>query len=303
MESVVAKEARKQYLRYFRFWFLAIGILAVICIVLWMTKKTGGDNVRTNGESPAERVYDYAAVLTEGEAEDLRRYIKEQEQQLGIDIVILTINQPVEGDEAVGQGLQSRDWGRNMQALADDFWDENRFGYNKPFEGDGILLISNWYEGQEGETLSTSGKVEWAFSTYDIDSVLDAVYAYIGTDPYRAYKAYVDRVGDLLDSSIASSLAPFSWVMVLVLPVVIALVYAFYGLHQKNAENTVAVNAYVAGGKPVLKDKTDTFLRKNVVTKRIETNSGGGNRARSSGGGGHHRSSSGASHGGGGRRR
>lgn len=92
------------------------------------------------------------------------------------------------------------------------------------------------------------------------------------------------------------------WVLVFVVPVVIAGIYAAANLNQKKAQNTTAVNAYVEGGKPVLKASSDDFIRKSVVTRKIETNSGGGSSRSSSGGGGHHRSSSGASHGGGSRR-
>lgn len=305
MENNFKREARKQYLHYFRFWFIAIGILAVVCIVLFLLRRTGGNTPRTNNDAPAERVYDYAEVLTGREEDELRQYIVQKERELGIDIVLVTISKPMEGDMALEQGLQSRDWNRNMQAMADDFWEENRFGYNKAFEGDGILLLSNWYEGQKGEMFSTSGKVEHALGSRDIERLLDAVYVHINTDPYKAYRAYVDKVGSLLDHSTGSSVAPYSWWVVLILPAVIAIIYAASGLSQKKAENTVAVNAYVAGGKPVLNDKTDAFLRKNVVTRRIETNSGGnhGGGSGGSGGGGHHHSSSGASHGGGGRRR
>ena len=92
---------------------------------------------------------------------------------------------------------------------------------------------------------------------------------------------------------------PFSWGLVAILPVIVALVYAVSGASQKKAENTVAVNAYVAGGKPELRNKEDMLIRKNVATRRIETDSGSGGGGGRSGGGGHHTSSGGASHGGG----
>lgn len=304
MEENFKREAGRQYLHYFRFWFISIGALAVICAALFLWKGTGKSVPRGNNQAPAERVYDYAEVLTGQEEEDLRQYIAGKEKELGIDIVLVTISRPVEGDEALEQGLASGDWNRNMQALADDFWDESGYGYNKSFEGDGILLLSNWYEGQKGEMFSTSGRVEWALSSSDIDRLMDAVYVYIDRDPYRAYKAYVDGIESMLDDSLGASMSFFSWWVVLILPAVAAVFYAVSGLSQKKAGSTVGVNAYVAGGKPVLNDKTDDFLRKNVVTRRIATDSGGSGRSSGGGGGGgHHRSSSGASHGGGGRRR
>ena len=296
MENDMKKEAGRQYLHYFRFWFIGIGILALACIGAGIAKQTRGSEPRTNQDAPAERVYDYADVLTDEEEADLRQYIAETEAKLQIDIVLVTINQSVEGQEAMERyGLRSAGWEQNMQDIADDFWDENQYGYNKGFEGDGVLLLHNWYQGQNGEHLSNRGSVEAAFSVRDIDKVLYAVDDYYDTDPYKAYRAYVKKVGDLLDPSWQ---LPFSWYTVLFLPVIIALVYAVSGSAQKKAENTVAVNTYVAGGKPEMHDKTDEVIRKNITTRKIvtESTSGGGGR---SGGGGHHRSSSGASHGGG----
>lgn len=296
MEDDFRKEAGRQYLHYFRFWFIGIGILAVLCIVLGLLNRNREEVPRTNNAAPAERVYDYADVLTDAEEEELRRYIAETERKLQIDIVLVTFSQSVEGEEAMREyGLRSQSWEQNMQDIADDFWDENQFGYNQGFEGDGVLLLHNWYQGQNGEHLSTSGSVERAFSINDIDRVLDAVDAYYDTDPCRAYKAYVKKVESLLDTSLQ---LPFSWWTVLILPIIVALIYAVSGSAQKKAENTVAVNAYVAGGKPEIKEKTDALLRKSVTSRRIETSSSGGGGGHS-GGGGHHHSSSGASHGGG----
>lgn len=296
MENEYKKEARKQYLHAFRFWFLGIGILAVLCIVMGILGR-GRDSVpRANGDAPAERVFDYADVLTDSEEEKLREHIARTEAKLQIDIVLVTISQSVEGPQAMSQyGLRSENWEQNMQDLADDFWDEHRFGYNTGFEGDGVLLLHNWYDGQNGEHLSTSGRVEEKFSVRDIDRVLYAVDDYYDSSPYKAYRAYVDEVADLMDGSLS---LPFSWVTVFVVPVLVAFLYAVTGSSQRKAENTVAVNAYVAGGKPEMRDKSDAFLKKSVVTRKIETPSstGGGG---GSGGGGHHTSSGGASHGGG----
>lgn len=301
MENDYKKEARRQYLHYFRFWFLGIALAAAACGVLWGMRQARGSVPRTNNEAPTERVFDYAEVLSSQEEAALREDIARMEERLQADIVLMTISQPVEGREAMEQyGLRSEDWQQNMQDIADDFWDENRFGYNKGYEGDGILLLYNWYQGQKGEVLSTSGKVERALSSYDIEEIFDAVDARHDRDPFRAYQAYVDKVGDLLDQSLH---LPFAWGMVIFLPIVVAAVYAAAGAAQKKADNTVAVNAYVSGGKPEFHDRTDAFLRKSVVTRRIATNTNSSGRSGgSSGGGGHHHSSSGASHGGGSRR-
>ena len=298
MEKDFKKEAKRQYLHHFRFWFVGIGILAAVCAVLGVVRRGGKEVPRTNLNAPAERVYDYADILTDQEEENLRRHIAETEKSLGIDIVLVTIDYSVEGKEAMEQhGLQSADWERNMRDIADDFWDRNQYGYNKGFEGDGVLLLHNWYPGQNGEHLSTSGKVERAFSMGDINRVLDAVDAYYDTNPYKAYKAYIDEVKRLMGGALPS----IPWAVVIFGPVVVAAVYGVGNLNQRKAEKTTGVNTYVAGGKPQLKDSTDTFIRKSVVTRIIETG-GGSARSGGGGGGGHHYSRSGASHGGGSRR-
>lgn len=305
MENDYKTESRKQYLRYFRIWFIIVGILVVISTVVLVKSAMDNKRTRTNSEAPAERVYDYADVLTEEQEDNLREYIAKAESKYKIDIVLVTTNQPMEGSAAMEEyGYRSTNWEQNMMDVADDFWDENKYGFNKGFEGDGALLLSNWYEGQAGEHLSTSGIAEYAFSVSDIDYLLSRVGYYIEENPYKAYVTYVDALCDEVGSESGISVydLPVILVMSLVLPTIVALIYMLIHMYQKKAKDTTTANTYVAGGRPVLKNKSDTFIRKHVTKRRIETSSGGGG-GRSSGGGGHHRSSSGASHGGGSRRR
>ena len=111
MENDVKKEAGRQYLHYFRFWFIGIGVLALLCIVMAVMNRSRGDVPRTNREASAERVYDYADVLTDQEEENLRQYIAETEKKLHIDIVLVTFSQSVEGADAMAQyGLRSQSW-------------------------------------------------------------------------------------------------------------------------------------------------------------------------------------------------
>lgn len=308
MDSDIKREARKQYLHYFRPWFIAIAILLAACAALQIGRMTAnGSKVRSNHNAPSERVYDFADVMTDKEEEKLRKIIAKYEKKYGIDIVLMTIRQPVEGEAAKEQyGYRSTDWDNNMTDIADNFWDENKFGFDRDFEGDGVMLLHNWYEGQDGYHLNTSGIVERTFSIWDLEEVLDAVdkYYYKGK-PYRAYKAYVEQVGKLLEGGYV---APIPWTFILVVPLVAAFIYAAVHRKKNKAQNTTTVNTYVADGKPVVLDKSDEFLRKSVTFRRIESggSSGGGGRSgggsRSSGGGGHHVSRSGASHGGASRR-
>lgn len=290
MEYDFKREAKRQYLRYFRFWFLAVAVLAVICIVLGARKFAESGRGRTNDEAPAERVYDYEDMLTDAEEEQLRRYIAEKEEELHIDFVVMAIGEEYEGRLIKGVN--------DMREIADDFWDEHKFGYNKGFKGDGVLLL---LVGQKGSYLSTSGRAEEALSNYDIDTVQDAVDVYRKRDPYKAYLAYIDTVARLMSGGRVES---SDIMLVLILTLVAALIYAAVHLTQKPAQKTTTVNTYVAGGQPVMNRKGDDFVRKSLTKRHIQTNTGGGGSSGGSshsGGGGHHVSSSGASHGGGGR--
>lgn len=288
MEQDFKREAIKQYLKYFRIWFIIAGVLFVIALLVGGTKLLGKGGVRNNDMAPAERVYDYAEVLTDEEEQKLRAYISEKEVQIQADIVLVTINEPMEKDDI--------SWERAMMNYADDFYDEHNYGYDGA-RGNGVLLLDNYYEGQGGSWLSTCGNVYEAFGDYEINQVLDAVYYGLDDGAYTAYKEYVDSVCYWMPGQKDTfAFLPF----IMLGSLVVALIYALIYLHQKKAQDTTQANTYVSGGKPVMNMQRDDFIRKNVVKRHIERSSssgGGGGR------GGSHRSSSGVSHGGGGRRR
>ena len=305
MNTDYKKEAIRQYLKYFRVWFIVVGILVVVLTVMAGVWNLRHHFTRANMEAPAERVYDYADVLTDNEEERLRSQIAKMEQKIGMDIVIVTINQSVEGEIAAEKyGYRTTYWEDNMQDLADDFWDNNKYGYNTTFlvdgvEGDGVLLLHNWYEGQNGEHLSTSGAAERRMSSRDIDNILwDTVDEYYDTNPYRAYSAFVAELKNYLGDR---GEAPLPWLAVIVGPVIIMLFYVSWGVVQDKTKDTTTAYTYLADGKPIENTRRDEFIRKNVTTRHVPRSSsgGGGGGGHSSGGGGHHHSSSGASHGGG----
>ncbi len=288
MDKEIKKEARKQYLKYFRIWFIILGVIAGIFLLLTGKAALSKDVTRTNSQAPTERVFDYANVLTDDEEQLLREYIAKCEAKYYIDLVLVTTSEYM--------GESDWEWENAMMNYADDFYDEHNFGFDMA-RGDGALLLDNWYEGQKGSWLSTCGNVYEMFSTSDINEVLDAVYYKVDSSPYKAYKAYIDETCSLYDNG--TGLPSIPGVAILLLPTIISGFFAGGNLKQKKAETTTRAETYVLGGTAHDNIINDNFLRKNVVTRRIETSSGGS----SSGRGGGHRSSSGTSHGGGGRRR
>lgn len=298
----VKKIARQQYLKYFSVWFIGILVLAGVAIASAIFLKNKND---TEAE---ERVYDEADILTDEEEDKLREYIAEMEEKYHADFVILTINEPVVGKEAYEYGHHSEgwlkeddlnDWEAAMMDIADFFWDENKYGYNKEFEGDGSILVDNRYpvkdargKSQRGEYLSTSGKVEKVLGYNDVEDVLGAVDEYYETDPYKAYMSYIDKVCSCLKRRII-----LYYIVGTAIITIICIFYCTGHLKENKSKDTTTASTYVVGGKPQMRNANDALLRKSVTKRRIETSSGS-----HGGGGGHHTSHSGASHGGGGHR-
>lgn len=290
MDREVKKEAGKQYFKYFGIWFVIFGILFLVWLALVAGKMLVKLPERSNLEAPAERVYDYANVLTNEEEDKLRAYIAKKEKQTQMDIVLVTINEDVKSD--------AYSWENAMMNRADDFYDENLYGYNA-VHGDGVLLLDNWYEEQGGSWFSAAGRAEPRFDGYEAQMVVDAVYKYATTNPYKAYKAYVDTACGFMSGS-NRTVIPV-WV-ILIVPIVIAVIYACGKSKQKKAGDTTRTTEYVEGNKPVMNQVRDDFLRKSVITTHIQTSSGSSGRGGRSGGSSHI-SRSGVRHSGAGRRR
>lgn len=317
METDVKKLAKQQYFKYFKIWFIVFAILLVVSAVLFVGSLLKSDKKaeRGNSKAPEERVYDYAEVLTDNEEEKLRELIEEAEEAIQSDLVLVTINQPVENltDEQMEEyGYRHNNWDDNMMDYADDFYDYNNYGYEE-VGGSGALLLDNWYkvgtdESQGGSWLSTSGEVYEQFGMSEINSVLDEVYYTLDDGEYEAYKAYIDEMVRLMSRSnndvvVYGSGSGSAYLLgAIFIPIVVAIGFILVNLKSKEGQVTTMANTYVDNGRARVNVSQDQFLRKSVSTRVIQTDSGG---SRSSGGGrgGSHRSSSGRSHGGGGRRR
>lgn len=303
MENDIKKEAQRQYLHFFRIWFIVIGILFVVTVLaVWARKMTHPAMERQNMQAPAERVYDYADMLTDAEEDKLRELIAAKEAQIGCDLVLVTMRQPVEGSDAQEQyNYRYTDWDLNMQDLADDFYDNNLYGFDAPY-GDGALILDNSYPGQGGTHLSTSGKIFAKFGYYEIDQALDRVDKYISSDPYKAYSSCINYIADKMSGK-NSEVGGIVRLLATIVPIIAAGVFVATHLRSKEGKNTTTVTTYVAGGKPVMNQQRDDFIRKHVSQRRIETSSSSSGSRSSGGHGGAHRSSGGHSHGGGSHRR
>lgn len=288
----------KKFFYYFRYYFLVIVLLVVIRAALGKKEETV--YTRTNQDClTAERVFDYADVLSGEEEEKLRALIAEKEAATGCDIVLVTLNESLEeyakGYEAQLGTIRPSEY---VMVYADNFYDEHYFGFDR-VHGDGVLLLDNWYREADGRVyswLSTCGRAEDRFSSAMIDSLLDDALENVDSDPYGAYRAYVEIFAGMMNKDRGMHLP--AWAAVLIAAVITG-VFVLGHLVENKGKKTVNASTYLAGDDNVrMKRKEDIFLRKSVSRHKIVTNSGG-----SGGGGGHHVSSGGVSHGGGGHSR
>ena len=131
-------------------------------------------------------------MLSDKEEEKLRRLIAKREKQTGCDIVLVTLNEPLEEyARAIEPGVASEEY---VRVYAEKRWENDGFGYDVP-DGDGVMLVDNWSREDDGRIhtwLCTTGRARDAYYVEDIDHLLDNVYRYVENDPYRAYKTYVN---------------------------------------------------------------------------------------------------------------
>lgn len=290
----------KKYFKYFRIPFIIFGVVFVLFIACVIHNHLKPGYVRNNEDCLTEkRVFDFADLLTEEEERELEAFIAKKEDECGLDIVIVNVNESLETvAHSFNPYAPIEDY---AMIFADEFYESYIFGYNEPY-GDGVILVDNQFREADGYKylwMGTTGKAEEEYSSSEIDDVLIEVEDYIDFDSYLAYETFVEEVAEDMDDD-AVSFDAYS--NVFAISAIVAVCYAAFSRPKKSKKTTTA-RTFVSSQN--MNKIDDTFLRKVTTQRRIETSysgGGGGSHGRS-GGGGHHRSSSGRSHGGGGRRR
>lgn len=289
------------FFRRFKVWLIILGVFAGVWLIISGLHSSMGrlrNGSRQNTEcTTKERVFDQAGVLTEAEEEKLRRLIAKRERQTGCDIVLVTLNESLREYAYAQKEYITED--KYVMLYADDFYEEHRFGYDKP-HGNGVLFLDNLYREDDGwaySWLCTTGKAEGKYSSRMIDHLLEKSYRWSKVSPYYGYRAYVNQFyHDMNGFGLIN--VNFSVPFLLLVSFVTAVGFVVVNRGGKAGAKTTDARTYVKGGKAKINHREDQFIRKSVVQHRIQSNSGGSG----GGGGGHHVSGGGRSHGGGGHR-
>lgn len=273
--------------------FLIVGVVCKIVV----DNRPKVEFERNNSQCTMERVFDYADRLTDEEEEILREKINQAEESCGTDIVVVILDETLEeyakSYESIIGPVEPYQY---TMVFADNFYDENAFGYNAP-HGDGVVFVDNWYREADGGVyswLSTSGRAMDILTTDNVEFLLDLALENVEDDPAYAYGSVVDMVVDYMNPNIPLGEGLGGIISVLI-GLVAGLIFFIANFGGKKGKKTVQTRTYVKSGKADISERQDIFLTKTVTRRKIETQSGGG--------GGSHVSAGGHSHGGGGHRR
>lgn len=234
------------------------------------------------------RLVDDADLLSDSEEAQLTEKLDEISIRHQMDIVIVT-NYSLDG--------------KTPTRYADDFYDDNGYGFG--VNSDGILLLLSMEER------------DWAISTcgLGIDVFTDAGQIYITEiapyfsdgEYYEGFDMFASLCDEFINQAVSEGepydignmdnlthkpLSPI-WILTSILVgAVVALIAVMIMKSQlKSVRYQTAANQYVKPGSMKLRTNYDMFLYRNVTRTRIESDS-------NSGGSSTHTSSSGASHGG-----
>ena len=229
-----------------------------------------------------DRVSDGAELLTAEQSDKLKSLINNIIDKYEFDAVIVTVTVNNLGDEA-------------PSSYADDYFDDNGFGYGN--NRDGILFLFSsedgyWY-------ISTSGKGTQIINDAAIYEINNKVVSYLrNKDYYNAFALALNMTEDYLEnppetySSNGLGKIPVVWIAAFVIALISVLVMK---AQLKTARPRPLANDYVVRGSFNLTHKRDMFINTHTTKtpRPKDTPSSGG-------GGSVHTGSSGRSHGGGG---
>lgn len=269
------------------------GVLEIVLVAVFTIFVSIPLPVLAAGDPP--RLVDGAGLLTDQEVSDLTGLLDEISVRQQVDVAVVTA-------KSLG--------GKSAMAYADDFYDQNGYGFGD--ERDGILLLigmeeRDWY-------ISTSG--------YGITAVTDAGREYMSENfvsdlsagdyaaAFTAFARLCDDfimearngepydVGHLPEDPVAYFVGSF--VISFGLAFIAALIATAVMRGQlKSVRSQSGADNYIRQGSMKLTKKNDLYLYRHTDRRKKETNTSS-SRPESSGGSRTHTSSSGRTHGGGG---
>ncbi len=275
----------------------------------------------SNYDDKQQKIYDDANLLTSAEKEKLAKSIIKAAKEAKLDIIVVTTNDTK---------------GKSSQKYADDFYDQNKFGYEYNY-GSGVLLLIDMDNREV--YISTSGLGILFINDNYIERILDNITPLVSSEKYYSctekfvnnvktyalkgmknvkYEETLEKwydgkydINEKFDkiyenNKVVDEETVFTYLQNPLYSVIIALIIATITLLclMATSKTKVTVNGRTYMKNPVnFSVRQDHFTHTTTTKRKIETDSSGskGSSNRSSRSS-THRSSSGRTHGGGGRK-
>ena len=194
-----------------------------------------------------KKVYDNANLLSEEEEDSLNQLCMKAAQKSKADFVVVIV--------------ESLD-GKTATKYADDFYDDNGFGYNKEM-GDGTLFLIAMEE--QKCAFTTSVDCALLFSQCISDKIIEEASSYL-TDGqyYKGFESYIESTQDYISrKQILDLLIEF----IAALGVASITIWIMYS----TSKSKISVNGftYASGHKSNVTQQHDVFQRTTTIKRHI----------------------------------
>lgn len=235
--------------------------------------------INVSAETKPLRLVDEADLLSESEETKILSRLDELSETYKYDIVILT-------QKSIGK--------KSERAFADDYYDNNGYGFGEDFTG--LLLLITFDEEGGIWYISTCGEAINAFTDSTIDKIGSLISDDLASEDYSsAFDTFLDECDYYINGYINGF--PFNASRNIIISIAIGLVIALIVVSSmkqklKTVELQRDATTYVKQGSMQVNVERDFFLYSTITRVAKPKNNGSST----------HTSSSGRSHGGGGGR-
>lgn len=227
-----------------------------------------------------ERLFDNADILTDEQENLLKQYMKKVSEEKKTDIIIVTTNNT--------EGMGPKEY-------ADTFYDAHDFGY-EDYMGTGLLYLIDL------DTTVTGSREIWVTTTKEamdyfnekrLNKSLDNIIEVLTKD--TANLDYYGSCNEFIKSIEKYMNVPtfnLPWYFKIGISLVVTIIIVSILIYNSKGKKTITTTTYLKRDSYSKNLVKDTFMYKNVTSRKIEKSSSSGGSSSSSGG---------SSHGGGGR--
>lgn len=275
---------------------LAVLGLGLVFFIGYFAKSNANlkHDARSNTECGTnERVFDYADKLSDADEEKLKSEISELENKIGMDLAVVTVDQNTDLSE-YGASATANDIEVNTRDIAFKICDYYRFGWEEWPDGtylDGkdastsVVIVANWQENDGYVYLCTSGKAKKRISDDEATSITEYGGGILRSDTLGGFERMLDRTEKAMKSSTGGIkfLSPF---ICFVVSLVLAIIFFCVNLSKKAGKDTTNASTYSNGDAQEL-GRRDIFIRKEVQSVKIQSDSSGSGGSSGGSSGGH----------------